>query len=212
MIFENIFQDLLREDIGGDVLVTYGGRFHPPHKGHVFAFKHLQEEFAGYNIFLTTSNKQEPLKSPFTFEQKVELFEAAGIPSDKIIQVRNNYNPVEIKNNFDNQTTKFIVAVSSKDMEEGSSRFMFMSKKDGSPSYLQPFQSIDECDTMNNHGYVYTVPTIDFNVGGTEIKSASEIRNMFIEGDDSQREGLLRDLYPNYTPEVMNIFKTALLK
>ena len=37
-------------------LVVYGGRFQPPHKGHLGSYKHLTEKF-GSNVFMASAEK-----------------------------------------------------------------------------------------------------------------------------------------------------------
>tara|TARA_R110000744_G_scaffold10369_4_gene32317 strand:- start:25494 stop:26126 length:633 start_codon:yes stop_codon:yes gene_type:complete len=197
-------------DSTNKVVVTYGGRFHPPHKGHIFAYEYLRDEFAGHDAFITTSNKVDPPNSPFTFDEKNKLFQAAGISPGVIYQVRNNYSPVEILDSYDKESTIYVTGISKKDMEDNP-RFTFKPKRDGSPAYLQEFKSIEECRPMSEHGYIFTIPTIEFDMSGVSFNSASEIRKLYIGSDEHARIALLKALYPSYNDEVYNIFNRALL-
>jgi hypothetical protein len=49
---------------------------------------------------------------------------------------------------------------------------------------------------MDKHGYIYVVPKIDFSIAGEVIDSASKIRNMYGQADDSERRIIIKDLYP----------------
>jgi cytidyltransferase-like protein len=75
-------------------IVIYPGRFHPFHKGHAAVFKHLKEKYG--KVFISTSDKVDPPKSPFTFAEKKQMMIHAGIPSSAIVQTKNPYQAVEI--------------------------------------------------------------------------------------------------------------------
>ena len=74
------------------VVVVYGGRFQPMHKGHYGTYQHLVKKFGKNNVFISTSNKVERPKSPFNFKEKVKIMTTMfNIPKSKIVQVKNNY-------------------------------------------------------------------------------------------------------------------------
>ena len=130
------------------VVAIYPGRFHPFHKGHASSFKQLAEKFGLDNTFLAISAKQEQPKSPFSAQDRAKMAVSLGIPSKNIIAVRNPYAAQEYIDqlNLDPEQTALIFGVSKKDMEGEPAlgippdpRFGFKPKKDGSLSYLQPF-------------------------------------------------------------------------
>lgn len=170
-------------------LVIYGGRFHPFHKGHKSVYDTLTKKFGHDNVYVVSSGKQAPISSPFAFEEKKKMMELLGIPGDKIVEVKNPYMPREITDHVDPEQTAIIFAVSEKDAE----RFSFAPKKDGSPSYMQPITK--KLKPLNQHGYVYLLPTLDFTIAGKSVRSASEIRSMYLKANDKGRTALLIDLY-----------------
>ena len=52
------------------IIAIYPGRFQPFGKHHAAAFKWLQKEFGQANAYIVTSDKVDPPKSPFSFEDK----------------------------------------------------------------------------------------------------------------------------------------------
>jgi len=185
-------------------IAVYGGRFHGPHKGHKTVYDGLVEKFGARNVFVVTSGKQAPLSSPFTFEQKKFLWTQLDVPSDKIIQVVSPYNPKELTQHFNSEETAIVFALSEKD----ASRFTFKPKKNGDPSYMQPYQ--EPLQPLSKAGYVLVVPTVDFNVNGQAVKSASEIRNMYIKADDKTRTRILSDLYGKASNAIKTIYDKQL--
>jgi len=50
-------------------------------------YRSLQSKFGRDSVYIATSNKVEPPKSPFNFSDKTVFMNAAGIPSDRILEV-----------------------------------------------------------------------------------------------------------------------------
>ena len=99
-----------------NVIVVYSGRFQPFHKGHFITYQNLIKKFGKDNVFIGTSNKTDNKKSPFNFrEKKTIMMKMFGIPSNKIIEVKNPYAPTEILKNYDAAKTGFITVVGEKD-------------------------------------------------------------------------------------------------
>jgi len=97
--------------------------------------------------------------------------------------------------------------VSEKDAE----RFNFAPKKDGSPGYLQPVPKNKKgMKPMTKHGYVAITPTVNFKVRGVDANSASQIRKLYLEGNDNDRNQIITDLYGTSDPELKAIFDERL--
>jgi nicotinamide mononucleotide adenylyltransferase len=195
------------------VIAIYPGRFHPFHKGHKSAYDALASKFGKENAFIFTSNKIELPKSPFTFDEKVVMMNAAGVDTTNVFQARSPYKAEEVLKKFpatDMSKTILVYGVSKKDMDEDP-RFAFTPKKNGTPSYLQRYQDNTELQTMDKVAYVTVVPTITFNVLGQPASSASELRNQFSTLDEEEQKQFITDLYGKYSPEVHEIFKQKLL-
>ena len=187
-------------------IAIYPGRFHPFHKGHQASYQYLQNQFGADNVFIGTSNVVAPLTSPFSFEDKKMMMTMLGIPEDKIVQVKNPYRSEEITAKLDQDNTVLIFGLSEKDV----SRFTF-TKKDGSKSYMQPYPKDEmQLKSMKDHAYVVLTPTIDFKVGGDTIKSASQIRSMYIKADDTQRRLIIKDMYGKADSKIKELFDKKL--
>jgi len=195
------------------IVVIYPGRFQPLHRGHKAVYDKLVAEF-GPNVYVATSNKTDPDKSPFDFRDKLRMARAAGIPADKIQQVKNPYSASEITERFGPDNTVLLFAVGEKDMDTDP-RFKFDAdgmgrKKDGSLSYLQKWQDMDSAKTMDQHGYVVAAPTEEFEVLGKPATSASEIRAAYRSADPEKRNQIIADLYGKTSREIRNMFDDKL--
>ena len=207
-VYSSVMLQELDQVMAENIVVIYPGRFHPFHRGHASIYNKLSEKFPNANIFITTSNKTDGDKSPFTFDEKKQMMISAGVDPDKVAEVRNPYNPVEILQRYDSDSTKVIFAISAKDMEGSGARFKFGTKKDGSPSYFQPFVSVREAEFMGKHGYIDTLPTIDFKINGKPVKSASEVRNAFKNADIDTRKKIIHALYGSVDDKILEIFNS----
>lgn len=212
--FDDVFRSVMLnefEEVDNEkVVVIYPGRFHPFHKGHGSIYNKLTQKFPYADVYVTTSGKIDPEKSPFTFEEKKKMMVAAGVDPDKVVEVKSPYIAKEITDRYDSDNTKVIYAVSKKDMEGPSARFKFGLKKDGSKSYFQPYESVGESEYMSKHGYVEVLPTINFEINGDSIKSASEIRSMFKNADIEAKKKLIHSLYGSMDNEILDIFDAKL--
>ena len=102
MIVADLFESYISE-ARLNLVVLYPGRFQPFHLGHKEVFESLQNRFGRDNVYIATSNKTELPKSPFNFNDKVQLMNAAGIPSDRIIEVVSPYQLPSQFNEFDSR-------------------------------------------------------------------------------------------------------------
>jgi hypothetical protein len=197
------------------ILVIYPGRFQPFHKGHYAVYEYLTGKFGRNNVFITTSNKTDNIKSPFSFAEKSYFMQLTGVPADRIVQAT---QPYQIENVLstgqvtvgDANNTVVIFAVSQKDMEEDP-RFSFAPKKDGSEPYFQPLRDMGDTKSMKEHGYIMTVPTFDFQVLGQPMRSGTELRKMYIESDEKTRQNIVTDLFGRYTREAEQIMNNKLI-
>ena len=80
------------------IIAIYPGRFQPFGKHHAAAFKWLQKEFGQANAYIVTSDKVDPPKSPFSFEDKKDIITQYGF--DHVIQVKNPYKAAVITISF----------------------------------------------------------------------------------------------------------------
>jgi cytidyltransferase-like protein len=150
MRVHNLFEDAPRK-----LVVTYPGRFQPFHKGHRDVFSALQKKFGRDNVWIVTSNKTDPVKSPFNFSDKVRFMHAAGVPDDRIIETDKVYDLPQQFNNLKNQIV-FVTVVGAPDAKRLNPG---ATKKDGTPAYFQNMpSSANEMETADQHGYVIVEP------------------------------------------------------
>ena len=192
-------------------VVIYPGRFHPFHKGHASVYNKLKQQFPTADVFISTSEKTDPEKSPFSYEEKEKMIQSSGIDPKFVEKTKNPYLAKEIIDNYDLDKTKVIFAVSDKDMQGDKPRFKFGLKKDGTPSYFQPFKDLENSEFASKHGYITTLPTMDFKILDKDIRSASEIRELYKNSDENGRRNLIQDLYGSMDEEVKRIFDNKLI-
>lgn len=188
-----LFENINEVAAHGKTVVIFPGRFQPFHRGHADTYRALQARFPGADVWIATSGKVGP-DSPFSFEERKALAELMGIPGDRIVETASPYRAPEILNNYDPSRDNVIFALSKKDEE----RIGYGTKKDGTPSYMQPFEpnkSMQPFDLKNGHAYVITAPVVTFKVAGKSINSATDIRNMLTSGDAKLTSQVLKDMY-----------------
>jgi nicotinic acid mononucleotide adenylyltransferase len=199
-------------DLGKKIFVIYPGRFHPWHKGHRGVYNYLSSKYGGNDVYITTTDVVELPKSPFSFDEKVKMMTLTGVPINKIIKVKNNYNLQSLVGQIpiDINRDSIVFAVSEKDMAEDP-RFSKFTKKDGSPAYLQPIsKNLTKLQPAITHGYIDTVPTTDFSVLGMPARSASQLRAQYANLTPQQQKMFIKDLFGKYDDVVYNIMNNKL--
>ena len=73
-----------------NIIVVYPGRFQPFHKGHKSVFEHLKKDWA--NVYIATTNKVQPGKSPFNFQDKLNFMELLGVERNNVLEVKNTHD------------------------------------------------------------------------------------------------------------------------
>ena len=177
-------------------LVIIPGGFHPFHPGHMSLYRSAQKAFPGATIIYAATDDQKD--RPFAFADKQKLAQIAGVPTAAFQQVRSPFVAKEITSQYDPNTTVLIFARSEKDRDELPKPGTI--KKDGSPSYLQPYTK-GRLAPMSQHGYMAYLPVVKFDAGPSGVTSATQIRDMWPQADDSQKNAIVADLYPK-NPQV----------
>lgn len=164
------------------------GGFHPFHQGHLALYESAKKAFPDADIYVAATN--ETSTRPFPFAVKQKLAKLSGVPADKFVQVKSPFKANEITQAYDANDTVLIFVRSDKDRDEPPKPGGV--KKDGTPSYLQPYTGKD-LKPMSEHGYMAYLPTVQF-AGG--ITSATEIRGKWPTLNDEGKVKLVNDLYP----------------
>jgi hypothetical protein len=176
------------------VVVVYSGRFQPFHKGHYATYENLIRKFGKDSVYIGTSNVTDSKKSPFNFnEKKAIMTKMFGIPSSKIVNVKNPYAPQEILNDFDSDTTGFITVVGEKD----SSRL--------SGKYFTPYKGKVEAGYLDK-GYVYASPAQPNAISGTDV------RYWLSAGNDEERKKNFTKAYPKFDDQIFKMITLKLKK
>jgi hypothetical protein len=177
-----------------NIIVVYSGRFQPFHKGHFATYKQLISKFGKDSVFIATSNKTDNQKSPFDFrEKKTIITKMFGIPSNKIVQVKNPYKPTEILSPYDAAKTGLIVVVGEKDEQRLGG------------NYFTPYKGKVEMGYLDK-GYVYASPAQSNPISGTDV------RNWLSKGtEEEKKEGFLK-AYPKFDATVFKFITLKLAK
>lgn len=200
-----------------NLIVIFPGRFQPFHIGHKKFFDMSKKQFPGADFFIATSDSPQKINDasryPFSFQEKKQIMEAAGVPSQEIVQVKQPYKPIEILQDYDQNVAKAVYVVGEKDMKEDP-RFKFGMTKKGTPSYFQPFKNLNEMIPFKEdggHGYIFSPGTIQFNLGGKSISSATELRNLYKSANDQQRKEYITQIIGKFDPQIFDLFNKKLI-
>jgi len=188
------------------IIALFPGRFQPFGKHHAAAFMWLQNKFGKENTYIVTSNKVDPEKSPFNFNEKKAIIELYGIDPSHIIEVKNPYSPAELYGQIDPENTSVVFMVGEKDMGEDP-RFKVGTKKDGSPSFFQNFKGNENnLEPLSKHGYLITAPHISLKVPGYGEMSGTEIRRALgdITKTREEKKEIFQEIFGWYSEKMAN--------
>lgn len=153
------------------VVVVYGGRFQPPHPGHVAVYKWLVSKFGADNVWISMSARTnfDPSNgsvSPFTFDERkqmfVELFKD-GPPSEKIILCKDpTFKPIEILKKI--KDAVYVAAVSEKDVARYEQSKFFKPFPDDAK--ISKLKSYDE----QVNSYYVMVPMQKDSISSTQVR------------------------------------------
>lgn len=169
-------------------LVIMPGGFHPFHPGHYSLYQSAVKEFPGADVYVAAT--ADTSTRPFPFEIKQKLARLAGVPADKFVQVKSPFQAREITSKYDPEDTQLIFVRSDKDHDKQP--IAGGTKKDGTPSYLQPY-STSESMPLTKRGYMAYLPTVEFGPG---LTGATEIRTAWPNLNEKRKIALVMSLYP----------------
>lgn len=168
-------------------VVVIPGGFHPFHPGHMSLYIEAKRRFPQADIYFAASDSTA--ERPFSFKEKQQLAEIAGIDSSKFIQTASPFRPKEITEKYDPNSTVLIFVRSEKDKKEEP--IPGGKKKDGNPSYFQKFKH--DPLPLASHAYFMYLPVVKFAEAET---SASEIRTRWASSDSHEKDEIVHNLYP----------------
>ena len=159
-----------------NIVGIYPGRFQPFGKHHYATFKWLQKLFGTKNTYVVTSNKVERGKSPFNFREKSVIIKKHGVPSNKVVQIRNPYRADEVLRNYDPKTTAVVYLVGKKDASRLSGKYFQDYKKNR-----------NNLVGFDQHSYVLIAPHYSAKIGGKEL-SGTTIRHHLGSKENSLKD------------------------
>ncbi len=187
------------------VIAIYPGRFQPFGQHHASAFKWLQSKFGTTNCFIATSNVVDLPKSPFSFEEKKQIISQYGL-GNAVVQTKQPYKAEEIVSNFNPETTAVVFLVGAKDMQDDP-RFAMKPKKDGSPSYYQPYdKNKNNLEPLSKHGYLIVAPHVSITIPGFGEMSGTTLRKVLGEKKPrAQKQKTFKDIFGWYDEKTANM-------
>lgn len=184
-------------------LVIIPGGFHPFHAGHLALYNAAREKWPTADVFMAATS--DTSERPFPFRLKKALAIAAGVPPNRFIQVKSPFAAEEITQMYDANNTVLIFARSEKDRNTspkpaepdprtGKLPLVTRGPNKGKPvsDKLQYYRR-SGLAPMSRHHYLDYLPVQTFGPGMT---SATEIRAKWPTMDASEKDSLLKALYP----------------
>jgi hypothetical protein len=169
-------------------IVIMPGGFHPFHAGHAALYQSAVKAFPDAEVYVAASNDTKT--RPFPFAIKEKLAKLAGVAPGHFVQVKSPFQSQEITSHYNPNEDVLIFVRSEKDRNESPKPGG--TKKDGSPSYYQPWTGKD-LQPFSKHAYMAYLPTVEFGPG---IKSATEIRNAWPKLNEKRKLAMVMSLYP----------------
>lgn len=161
-----------------DHVVVMAGRFHPFHKGHYEDYKKLESRFGKNNVYVITSDRTQPVEAPFTFAEKRRMMTRLySIPSSQIVEVENAYNPEEVLEGRDPESTCFVMAMNESDASE-------LNESEIS-EYFEPYDPSD-LEGFADTGYVYEIEHEPLRIKENEVPDKN-VRKVFADESVSER-------------------------
>jgi len=186
-------------------VVIYPGRFQPMGRHHYEVFKALVEDFEDTDVYIATSNKVDPPRSPLNFEEKKKIMMTHGIPESNILQMRSPYNARELVDILDLDNTILIYAVGEKDMKDHP-RFANLDgiTKKGKPTYMKSHAASNEnFKPATDHAYIMVAPHVSTKLPSGEEMSGTTIRKAMANLNKENFE----EIMGWYDEEIFNMLK-----
>ena len=176
-------------------VAIFTGRFQPFHAGHYSIYQSLVKQFGKENVYIASSDRTDPIKSPFGFKDKKDIItQMFDIPEDKVVQVKNPYAPSEILDKLPPDTI-YATAVSQKDAERLGGK------------YFKNYNDVPDKDkkSFGEQGYVIVAPEMQLQLNGRNI-SGTQVRT--IMGDpkitDRAKQEIFTKIYGKFNPDIFN--------
>jgi len=195
--FDDSASEVNEETINQRTIVVFPGRFQPFHSGHYYSYQALKKKFG--DVYVATSDKVEPGKSPFNFSEKKQIMKKMfGISTNRIIPVKSPYNANSYEKIGDSTKDVLVIGLGEKDAQRLGGKWYKPYK--GNENNLKPF---------NEHIYTYIVPQLQMKVGGKTI-SGTQTREVFKKGSDKAKQNLFKKLYGKFDQGIFDLIVNKL--
>jgi hypothetical protein len=188
-------EDTKKEETSKKEVAIFTGRFQPFHAGHYSIYEALVKKFGKENVYISSSNVMDAVKSPFPFKEKKDIMtKMFGIPSNKVVQVKNPYQPAEILSKLPKDTT-YVTAVSQKDAE----------RLEQGGKYFKNYDKVSDTKRKGyeDEGYYIVAPEMQLKVNGKNI-SGTQLRATF--GDPTMsiadKKKIFNQIYPKFDKDI----------
>lgn len=182
------FHQYIEDSTSQNIYCCFVGKFSPFHKGHLDAYTNLKSKFK--SVYICTAFRDDDF---LTGEQKRQLIEQSGIPSDAIKPLLSSgYNVLDLAKSIGASGDDVLVAAFSEKDFEGKQNLLVPAKKDNIAAWVKLPESYDRLETISSilkgRGYIYIAPSK--KIGG-DIVSSSRIRAAVEEGKWSEIKNLM---------------------
>ena len=194
------------------VVAIMPGGFHPFHPGHKSLYDWAVKTFGQENVYVAATN--DTASRPFPFDIKKKLAAMAGVPESKFIQVNTAPFNARAYNDLVDSDTALVFVRSEKERDvtplPDQMKIDKTTKKPGNePRYYRSYTGKD-LKTADEMGYIAYGPTINFNFGGMQIKSASELRAKWPELSDDDKMKMAEIMYGRGAEAAVGLLNKAL--
>jgi predicted CopG family antitoxin len=207
MRLEELFE-AISNDPEKRLVIVYGGRFQPFHRGHYQVYLWLCKKYGKGNVWIATSNKtnykeEDGPISPFTFNEKVEIMSGLyGIEARRIVQCKNPaFSPKEVFKLYKGFKLVYAAAVGHKDEDryKESKHFLPIPRDLKLPSNVDQLMDIKE-----DRAYYTVVPM------KRESLSGSEVREQLIAAEDHEQKKVFTHCFGKYDDTIADLVITRL--
>ena len=171
-------------------VVIMPGGFHPFHPGHLALYQSAQQAFPDAEVYVAATNDKSD--RPFDIADKQKIAYAAGVEPGHFVQVKSPFRAEEIAGRYTPNQDVLIFVRSEKDAN--TQPLPGGVKKDGSASYLQPYDPA-HVEPFARHAYMDYLPTVEFGPGA--FTSATQIRTAWPTLTPRRKLALVMSLYPS---------------
>lgn len=197
-------------------VMLFIGRFQPPVSHHAKVYDYLENEFSDFEIYFSSSDKVDGLKSPFNFDEKQLIAEELGIPGDRFLYSAQLLRKEDYDRYFDDYKTALFIVSGAKDSGripldniDPESGLNMKKRRPGEATYFQKASTFkSDPRPMNQRGYVLYIPNIEDEYG---IAEGSKFKKDLINSSDIEHaKKIYVNEYGRYNEEVFNLVYTKI--